>query len=135
MLTALDTLLIGSWSRAARQGVRLRAGPAEDARIISELARSTALRVVGGTSGWYRIALPDGTTGFVSAPLLEDAVRPVRTERLAGPVDLLDLPRPDAAVVESLVAGTEMTVLASYAGYIFTRTTSGSAGWIARSAR
>jgi murein DD-endopeptidase MepM/ murein hydrolase activator NlpD/SH3-like domain-containing protein len=126
----LDTALIGSWSRVARQDVRLRAAPEDGARIIAQLPRATALRVTGGTTGWYRVRMPDGEVGFVSAALLESAFEPVRIQRVAGTGDMLDFPRSDAAVIETLIGGSEVPVLAFYNGFIYTQSPSGHTGWI-----
>src|SRR5690606_28820382 len=67
---AVDTASFGKWTRAARDGIRLRAAPAEEAPALLELPQHTAMRVLAGTGAWYRVRLPDGTVGFVVGRLL-----------------------------------------------------------------
>lgn len=46
--------------------VLVREGPSTDTAILGRLRPGDHARLVGGTSGWREIALPDGTRGFVS---------------------------------------------------------------------
>jgi murein DD-endopeptidase MepM/ murein hydrolase activator NlpD len=57
---------LGSWIMTPPERTRLRDAPYDDARVLETLAPLTRARLVGGTSRWYRIALPDGVTGFIA---------------------------------------------------------------------
>jgi murein DD-endopeptidase MepM/ murein hydrolase activator NlpD len=127
---AVDTAVFGDWTRTAGEGVRLRTAPDDDAHAIAELPRHTALRVIGGAGGWFRIALPDGTHGFVAARLTEDADRPLRNTVLAQAVDLTAAPAPGAAVIINLVPGDAVPVIARFGDYLLVRKDGLPHGWL-----
>lgn len=76
----VDLTELGEWVRVVRDGIRLRERPSLRAHILAELSRDKALRVYGGVGDWYRVRLPDGTSGFVLSRLTERAQRPVFSE-------------------------------------------------------
>ena len=66
-----DLTLLGDRVVPANDGIRLRAAPGRRGSIMQELNRTTALRVTGAAGEWFRVQLPDGTTGYVAARLME----------------------------------------------------------------
>lgn len=79
---------LGSWVRMRDGGIRLRRAPGIGAELLQELERHTPLEVLAGSGDWYRVRLPDGAAGYVSARLTEPADSPVGT-RVAEAVDAL----------------------------------------------
>ncbi len=77
-LTA-DLDRLGAWVRMKEDGTYLRRAPGLGSEVVAELASDTALRVWGGSGGWYRVRLPGGTKGYVAAHLTEPAERPAET--------------------------------------------------------
>src|SRR5690606_10594668 len=127
---AVDTASFGKWTRAARDGIRLRAAPADGAPALAELPRHTAMRVLAGTGSWYRVRLPDGTVGFVAGRLLEQADDAVASERVATTLALRSVPLPDAIVVDSIAPGAEVPVLGRFGAYLFVQAPDGRTGWV-----
>lgn len=74
-LTA-DLDRLGSWVRPVGGRIRLRAGPGADAPVVGEVGPGTSGRVLGGSGDYYRLALPDGASGYVAARLTEPATQP-----------------------------------------------------------
>ena len=124
-----DTDALGSWRRTSRDNVRLRAAPALTAPIGRDLPRHTVVRVAGAIQDWYRVQLPDGSAGFVSARLTESTGQPVRTLR-AATVKLLDRPTVTAAAIADLEVQPRLPVLGRFDDFLFVRTSDGREGWI-----
>ena len=128
-LTA-DTGRLGAWQRVRNEGVRLRTAPGSRADVIRELNRHTPLRVFAGSGSYFRARLPDGTTGYVAARLVEPVDTPVATETVAGARTVRTVPGEDAPAVGRLQAGTEVPVLGRFGDYLYVRTAGGWAGWL-----
>lgn len=69
---------VGRWARTSNEGIRLREGPSRRAPVGRDLPRYTPLLVLAAAGSWYRVELPDGTSGYVAARLTEGADEPVR---------------------------------------------------------
>lgn len=67
-----DVSVLGGWARVDGNAVHLRNAPTNDGQVLARLDSGTAVRVIGGVRDWHRVALEDGTTGFVGAWLLEN---------------------------------------------------------------
>ncbi|MFC1575597.1 SH3 domain-containing protein, partial [Gemmatimonadota bacterium] len=111
--------------------IYLRDKPARRSEVLTQLPRHTALRVLGGVGTWYRVQLPDGTTGFVAGRLTEGLEEPIRLERLAGGQSLKALPSSDAPVMDELPGGADVPVLGTFRDFLYVRAPSGMAGWMA----
>ena len=148
-LTA-DTGALGAVRRvAARRGAPLRLAAGVTAALRLTLPEETVLRVDGAAGGFYRVRLPDGTTGYVAAAQTERADRgaTLAASRLvprsppppaggsrtaaASAVALRERPDPTAAVVDSVGARAPLEVLGRYGGYVLVRTGENREGWVA----
>jgi hypothetical protein len=114
-----------------RDRARLRTLPTTRSEIRLELPLHTILQVKGGTGAWYRVTTPDGTVGFIAAPLTEPVDRPVRREVVARGARLLIDPAPSAVAVDSVAAGSELPVLGEFGEFVYVQGPSGRAGWLA----
>jgi uncharacterized protein YgiM (DUF1202 family) len=116
----------------------LRSKPSETASVVTTLAKGTALKVTGrlvtDAKGrtWAPVRTASGKNGFVAAWLvnLTGSAVPVTT------VIVRSSPSLTASKVETLAAGTRVTVLRSTKDsalrvWINVRTPSGHAGWMA----
>jgi SH3-like domain-containing protein len=124
-----DTDALRSWRRVSNRNVRLRAGPSSTAPIVDALPQHTVVRIDGAVQDWYRVQLPDGTEGFVSARVTESTGQPVRTVR-AGAVQLLDRPMVTAAPMADVEAQPRLPVLGRFEDFLLVRTRDGREGWI-----
>ena len=125
-----DTSNVGRWVRNTVADLRVRTSPARRGTVVSELARNTPMLVVGGTSSWYRVLLPEGEMGFVDARSVEPVSRPLRSAVLAEGGVLLESPRATAAVRARFVPGSEVSVLGEFGSFLFVRGVNGPAGWL-----
>jgi SH3-like domain-containing protein len=91
------------------------------------------MRVLSAAGEWYRVRLPNGTTGFISARLTEPANNAVRVATIGGAGHVLS--RPSASgnveVMEVLTPGDSLDVLARFGDYLLVRSARGLAGWVA----
>jgi len=117
---------------SATRGV-VRLAPHGDAPIMQELPRSSALILLGGTSVWLRVELPDGRMGYVTNTSVESAVKSLRRMPLSRPTDLLDAADPRAAIIQELPSNTVVEVLAIAGDFQLVRVSGGITGWIVRS--
>lgn len=126
-----DAALVGSIVRASADRTRVRTSPRARSTAVANLDRHTPLSVVAGSGRWYRVALPDGTAGFVEARFIEPVDQPIRSELLASGALLRTSPEPTAAATDSLVAGQQVPVLGTYGEFLFVQAPSGRSGWLA----
>ncbi len=123
-----EVALLGGWARARRAGTRIRESATVRAPVLTEVDLHTPMRVVGGTGSWYRVYLPDGTTGFVSATVTEPVDEAIRTLAEGGLV--LRNPTLAAAAVDSLVPGEQVPVLGVFGEFAFVQSAKGFSGWV-----
>lgn len=128
-LTA-DVERLGGWVRLLGDGTRLRAGPDTRAPILRELQQYTPLRVLGGSGQYFRVTLPDGTSGYVASSLTESADEPVMSQVLASAESIRERPSALAPVMSTVGVGTEVPVLGRFEGYLYVRAPGGTTGWL-----
>jgi len=61
-----DTSELGALARS-RARMPLVAAPEASAANLTTIAAATPLRIDGAAANWYRVRLPDGTTGYVDS--------------------------------------------------------------------
>jgi murein DD-endopeptidase MepM/ murein hydrolase activator NlpD/SH3-like domain-containing protein len=125
----LDRGSYGEWVRIARDGIYLRSAPSRSAEVRAELPGATPARVLGGAGDWYRVALPDGSRGYVAArltepltgiePLVAEAELPLRTD-----------PARTAPRIAIATAGEPLEVTGRFGAYLQVRSASGALGWV-----
>jgi murein DD-endopeptidase MepM/ murein hydrolase activator NlpD len=128
-----DTALIGTWARTPRVGIVLHQDPDGDAATVRALALHTPVRVLAAVGEWYRVRLPDGSTGYVTARFTEPAARSVRITTLAAAAPFLARPRdmPHLSdVMAHIAAGDSVHVLGEFDGYLLVRANGGREGWL-----
>ncbi|GAB3705122.1 hypothetical protein GCM10027592_37190 [Spirosoma flavus] len=113
---------------AVRSPIRL--APTSDAPILRELAKASAMTIIGGTEAWLRVELPDGLTGYVAGSTTETNNRPLRRLTLAASGNLLDAADNQAAVMNTMPAGAAVDVLAQTNSYQLVRNANGQTGWL-----
>ncbi len=128
-LTA-DTSRVGRWARTRRDRVRVKAALDVGSPSIVELPRNTAFRVLSAGGDWYRVALPDGRAGYVSASATEGADLPVDVAVPDGAGATLAVPTADAQVVEEFATGTALDVLGRFGEFLLVRRTGGPLAWL-----
>jgi murein DD-endopeptidase MepM/ murein hydrolase activator NlpD len=128
-----DTSRLGEWIRAPGERTMLRFSPSLRADTVAVLPRHTAMRVLSAAGEWYRVRLPNGTTGFISARLTEPADNAVHVATLTGSGHVLSRPEIafDVEVMALLTPGDSLDVLARFGDFLMVRSVGGLAGWVA----
>jgi hypothetical protein len=126
-----DLDLLGEWARTSA-AAELRTTPDLERAdsLAAALAPESPLRVLAGSGSLYRVRLPDGREGWVSARLTEPAERPLRSWVAEAPAVVRAWPAALAPVVEDVGPGTSLPVLGTLGGHLFVETPSGRRGWI-----
>ncbi|MDB5240985.1 MAG: peptidase [Spirosoma sp.] len=126
----LSASQLGDSLRVAVGQTTLRPSPTADAPVLRQLAKSSALTLVGGTATWLRVELPNGLTGYVASSAVEPVTRPIRTLLLPTPGKLLDAADTMAATITILPTGSSVDVLASTGSFLLVRQPDGQTGWL-----
>ena len=129
-----DTALLGSWTRTPVSEVALRAAPDSKADTLGVLAAHTAMRVLAAVGSWYRVRLPDGTTGYLAARSLEPAHLAVETTQLSLGAPVRSRPGgiEPSTVIAEMTAADSVAVLGRFGDYLLVRTSAGHSGWVAK---
>lgn len=130
-----DLAALGELRRSGRSALALRAGPDAGATLLATLAPRTPFRIEGAASDWFRVSLPDRSLGYVPARVVEPATRPFATERVRVAAAIHDRPAPEAAVIDSALAGSALQVLGEFADYRLVRREKAGSGWVAKGGR
>ena len=128
MVADLDRL--GSWARVLDNDIRLREQPATSAAVLRDLPRHTAVRIVAAAGAWYRVRLPDGMDGYVSARLTEAVDSPIAETMAASDRIALSRPADDAPRVDVVSAGATLPVLGNFDGFLLVRDPAGRRAWV-----
>ena len=122
---------LGAWTRTVNEGIRLRGGPSRRATVVVELEEHTPVRVLAAAGPWYRVRLPDGQAGFVAARLTEAVSEPLRSQVVAQTSALVSGPSDSAPMMEAVEAGTGVSVLGIFEGFLYVQSPGGNTGWMA----
>ena len=86
---------------------------------------------MAAAGSWYRVRLPDGQAGFVAARLTEAANEPLRNQIVAHTSPLVSGPSDSAPMMEAVQAGTGVSVLGTFEGFLYVQSPGGNTGWMA----
>lgn len=128
LVADLDRL--GSWGRVGNPGIRLRAAPTIQGSVIRELAQHTAVQITGAAGSWYRVRLPDGSAGYLSARLVDDLTTSVTESIADSELPALDRPTDSATLVDRVAAGASLPVLGRFEDYLLVRSPLGRTAWV-----
>lgn len=92
------------------------------------------LRIEAAAAHWYKVALPDGQTGFISSAEVKGLSTPLKRATMRAPLAVLD--EPDTMAVRKIIlpAGSRVDVLASYKDFYFVGSSDTLTGWIGKQA-
>lgn len=68
----------------ARPTVNLRSGPGTDTEAIGEASLGTRIIIIGKNADWYKVALEDGSIGWMSARLVDTRAERIRRKQVAS---------------------------------------------------
>jgi murein DD-endopeptidase MepM/ murein hydrolase activator NlpD len=130
--TSLAVNQLGTYQRTVPTWAALRKSPdTRDGAAVS-LPKNTVLRPVAVTSakGWYRVALPNGTVGYLQAAQLQPVQRQLRKQALAVRQPLLTAPTAPADTLRVLAARQSVSVLGQFGSYDYVETADKQNGWV-----
>lgn len=128
-----DTTNLGEWVRVRAAMAILRESPAARADSLRALDRHTTARVIAAVGEWYRVRLPDGTAGYLSARTMERAGTAIAAAEFTPADSVLSSPdRNGQRIVldEGSRVGGRIDVLGRFEGFLMVRTPGGVAGWL-----
>ncbi len=125
-----DTRRLGTYLRTVPTWTTLRKSPETRERAGMNLPKNTVLRPVAITKGWYRVALPDGTVGYLQTAQLQPLERGLRRQALVVRRALLTAPNAPADTLKLLAARQSVSVLGQFGGYDFVETADKQSGWV-----
>lgn len=116
---------------AARTGKKtnLLNTPAQKSVTITELKPGTFLTIEAATGNYYKVMLPDETTGFVPVSIIEELTDPIRSVNLENPSRLTAKPDSSTAVVKQINNATPVNILAFFNDYAYA-IIDGQNGWL-----
>ncbi|WP_256009622.1 M23 family metallopeptidase [Desertivirga xinjiangensis] len=120
---------IGKSVRTGSGIVHMREGPSATAASLRTLSLNSLLQVEAASSGWYKVLLPDGVSGFVSSTTVKPVSLPVKQLKISNEQYVLDKPESIAARKGVVSPGESIRILGEYNGYYYV---SGSrhSGWL-----
>lgn len=130
--TPLAPTRLGDSVRVNTTRAVVRLAPNGDSPVVQELPRSAALTLLGGTTEWLRVELPDGRMGYVANSVVESANKSLRRVPLTAPTELRDAADLRAAVIQELPGNTVVEVLAVAGDFQLVRVAGGQTGWLSR---
>jgi len=126
-----DTTRLGRWIRPSVPRATLRRAPSIAADTVGQLGPHSAMLVLSAAGEWYRVRMPDGATGFVSARLTEGAERSIAT--LPAGSTILDRPATTHGPSNVVAVVTErdtVGVVGRFGAFVLVRSNRGIAGWV-----
>jgi len=119
---------LNSWMRSGKNA-KLYFDQAVTTNFIT-LEENTLLHPDAGTANFYRVTLPDGKRGFVTAVSITPAVKPLKRLTIKRSLSLLSMP--DAAGLQKkvLAQGEKISVLGIFNDYYFISDKENTEGWV-----
>lgn len=111
--------------------LNLRSGPGEGRRVIDQLEQDTYVKIIGKSTDWYRIALPDKRQGYVFGSLIEPAVKGTILELPQGEFLYSDADS-SAIPIAFVERSADLEILARFSGFTYVKTEEGVFGWLAQ---
>ena len=125
-----DLEMLGKWARATEKDVSLRAKANGRSDRILALNQYAAVKIQAAVYRWYRVVLPDGTSGFIYEDSLEPLDVSIEELQALTNQELLETPFSYAPAKDVLSTGDTFSFLGSYEGYWLVKKHQGQTGWI-----
>lgn len=129
-LVTADPAMVGGWARIEIPDSALRSRATSSGEPLGFLQRHTPVTVLGASSSYFRVRLPDGVVGYVSSRQVVSIDAPIATERLVDAGTMYLRPRLSAPVVDEIPPG-EVEIFGEFDDFRWVRTAAGRTGWLA----
>jgi len=121
-----STEALNEWVRTT-QATKLSASPSTKTDTVFKLDRGAAALVLGATSNWYRVQLPDGRRGYIPEKLV--TTKNLTTYTTDSITRILDLPIESAAAIATVNENTVLDVMGIFGSYYKVRAGENT-GWV-----
>jgi len=113
--------------------LRVHSAASITAPVVAVALQGQKLAIITRSGNWDRVRLPDGTIGWVSAPVLAGSpgtAAPVHRATTLVPLRVHSAPNLDARVIAVLPVGMSLQVLGSSRGWLTIRLAGGATGYV-----
>ena len=121
---------LGRWMRTSARRAELYRAPSRRSLKIRTIERHTSVRILAASGAYYRIQLPDESTGFISQRLVESIDTPIDTRILTRRQLIQNRPALAGGAMGDEKAGNLVLVNGRFGPFIYVETTSGQHGWL-----
>lgn len=121
-------VLLNTGARTNKK-VNLLNTPAQKSVTITELKPGTFIHIEGAAGNYYKVIMPDETTGFLPLSAIEELNKPLRSSALKASSFFTIKPDSTTAVIKQINNATPVKILALFNNYIYT-TIDGQNGWL-----
>ena len=94
------------------------------------LDENTLIRPEAASGNLYRVVLPDGKKGFVTAISITSALKPLKRFTIKKSLSLLSNPDASGTQKKWLAQGEKINLLASFNDYYFISDKENTEGWV-----
>ncbi len=129
-----DLQILGRWGRAKDGDVPLKTSWVSRSETVVSIDSHSAMKILAAAGGAYRVLLPDGISGYVSARDVEPAADFPESRWTSHSLTVMEGPSLNAAAMDVLVPGEEYHVLGKYEDSFLVQTLGGRIGWVSASA-
>ncbi|MCY7352255.1 MAG: peptidoglycan DD-metalloendopeptidase family protein [Cytophagaceae bacterium] len=112
-----NTTRLGGWMRTLPSWIAFRKSPRTSASAALSLPKNTVLRPLAATQNWYRVALPDGTQGYLQAAQVQHVGQRISKRTLTSTQPLLAALTPQTDTLDVLTVNERVNVLGQFGGY------------------
>ena len=127
IFSSLDVM--GQWVRL-KQTANLKSLSSNNPAEPVSLNKHSIMKVIGASASVYRVVLPDGISGYITANAIESATEILEQQPVINTVALLENPEENAVTRENIHPGKEYYILGKYNGYWMVKTQEGNTGWM-----
>jgi len=120
--------ILGKWATVKKSTV-LNQSPNSISNMIKNLDKDFPVRILGASSSWLRVSLPDHSIGYISASSIEPSINLAFIESRSSNV-LRNNPVASAQPINYITRGSMISVVGEYEGYLLVESQSGFQGWL-----
>jgi len=122
--------MLGQWARSKQSMISLKRLAASRSKEIARLNPYSVMRIQAAAGRTYRVLLPDGLSGYVSARNIESTAQSLTTQQDDWPHEVREMPMKNAVLVEKINGGEKLAVLGQFEGYWLVRIHKEKVGWL-----
>jgi len=118
------------WMRTRIGDSGLYAGPSRTSEQLMLLEKYTSIHVLAAATSYYRIRLPDGTTGYIRGNQIESETEPIEQFIMASSAPIQSVPDEFSGTMGLQLRGKSLSIRSRFGEYLRVTTDSGQTGWI-----